>query len=182
MFNAAVDVIDLNHSDIVVFHDVWEQCAGAISYRSCVDRAFAAHHLYGHDGFGSNKYCLGGVFCMQFEQYVTAGGFSNQFEGWGHEDRDFGERVSKAKLRVSANNLVRRDSGRPDKCIAGEVADNGQSTYQTSTSIQTPEERIGEDTTGGLSGGNYVVIGQNVISNTVIHLLIGLPSAENGEC
>lgn len=52
-------------------------------------------HLYGY------QFCLGGVFTMLPETFMSVNGFSNRYFGWGFEDNDFMRRFLKKDIEVS---------------------------------------------------------------------------------
>lgn len=60
------------------------------------------NHLYGY------KFCLGGIFTMNIEDYENINGFSNRYNGWGYEDNDFLRRVMKGKMIVNNKYLEER--------------------------------------------------------------------------
>lgn len=100
-----------------LFHDVdvWEKRPGHLHYYKCLHDGVT--HLYGF-GVGEldilfktkdgGKPCLGGIFCMPASKFQAVDGFSNGFEGWGHEDVDMGSRVLKKGFQVDASKIILR--------------------------------------------------------------------------
>ncbi len=113
-------------------NDVFECCPGVLNYHdavaNCVNQT--AQQIYGfnpdslwqfynlddvpedepinsegikiRDRFGHVN-CMGGIFCIPYEAFVEVDGFSNMFTKWGHEDVDFGWRLTEKNISISAD-------------------------------------------------------------------------------
>jgi hypothetical protein len=53
---------------------------------------------------------VGGVICLNREDFIKVNGFSNNFWGWGGEDDDFGNRIRLAGLSLERPNRAYYDS------------------------------------------------------------------------
>jgi len=60
------------------------------------------NHLYGYTN------TLGGVFTINYDDYININGFSNKYYNWGFEDNDFYRRAVNNNIIINNNFLYER--------------------------------------------------------------------------
>lgn len=83
--------------------DVSEREPGTLRYALAEN---GVKHVFGV------KHTLGGCFCIDADTYRDVNGFSNDFWGWGWEDVDFLERVTRSGRAIDREHMVARGCSR----------------------------------------------------------------------
>jgi len=99
-------LITMDSFDYYVFHDVDERPWSTVDYSIPREgeptHMMAARSRYNYAPVTMEKdpYYTGGVMKITKADFIKVNGFSNEFWGWGHEDRDFGYRIFKSNMTL----------------------------------------------------------------------------------
>ncbi len=100
LYNLAVKHIKDPQNAYICFHDVdIKPVKGTNYYRPDTN---IINHLYGY------VHCLGGVFLVNYADYLKVNGFPNMFEGWGFEDNEYKRRSEKNGIKIDRSFFYKR--------------------------------------------------------------------------
>jgi len=99
LYNIGVKILT-NKKTFLCFHDVDTIPLKGTNYYKPEDGEI--NHLYGYTN------TLGGVFTINYDDYININGFSNKYYNWGFEDNDFYRRAVNNNIIINNNFLYER--------------------------------------------------------------------------
>lgn len=93
LYNIGVKLLENEDKKYLCFHDVDIVPKKGTNYY--IPDSREVNHLYGY------LQTLGGIFTINYDDYIRVNGFSNRYDNWGYEDNDFLRRVVKTKININ---------------------------------------------------------------------------------
>jgi hypothetical protein len=112
VINAGVHMLQNQRFDYICMHDIdrWPTAELSPEWYQIPEKGVASHPHF--------EPVAGAILLLRTADYISAGGFSNHFWGWGWEDNDLAERMSHVGIHIKTlpdsirNQLVHNNDGK----------------------------------------------------------------------
>lgn len=129
------------------------------------------HHFFGYD------FCLGGFFLTNKNKFKLVNGYSNQYWGWGGEDRNLQDRTQLLNIKIIRNPFVERNNNNKLISDIREKKNNVETKYRSISKKlkETYIKNINNIYLDGLNTCQYKIIEKNINkTNKIIRILVDI--------